>query len=210
MHKTLLVEKSEYFKSCFNVELLESRSNHVRLPEDDPKAFDCFVSWAYTGRVTANMSIEDCIKAYILADKLICPRQYLLDIVTHFYNAAERRQITLKQVQSIVDSGLTESDLMDAAIVELANAVKADWPAFEKDEAWRTILAADAGLTLRVLAGLRTSWTRDAGGGGASSKTARARTGASTNASGSGREKKRKAGASLDSLTAQMFGDLMP
>lgn len=74
---------------------------------------------------------------------------------------------------------------MDAAIVELANAVKGDWPTFEKDEAWRRILAADAGLTLRVLAALRTSWTQVPGGRGA-------RTGTSKDASGNGRERKRK------------------
>lgn len=143
------------------------------------------------------MSIEDCIKAYILADKLLCPKQFRQDIVTHFYRAAERRQITLKHVESIVDSGLTESDLMDAAIAELANAVKGDWAAFGKDEAWRTILAADTGLTLRVLAALRTSWSQAAGSGGSVSPRAGARAGTSKDASGSGPVKKRKTNHSI-------------
>lgn len=161
-------DESEFFRSCFSVNLIEARTGEVTLSEDDPKAFDCFVSWAYSRCVSRKMTIEDCIKAYILADKLVCPRPFLADIVAAFYEATESRQITLKHVANIVDSRLTESVLMDAAIVELANAVKGDWAAFEKDEKWQKILAADAGLTMRILAALRSSWTQVAGGGGTS------------------------------------------
>lgn len=134
----------------------------MSLTEDGPEAFDCFVNWAYTGSVSRDMTIEDCIKAFILADKLVCPRQLLSEIAAAFYNAAESTRITLKHLEVIVESGLTDSELMDAAIVELANAVGGNWEAFEKDETWQKILAADAGLTLRVLSALRSSWTQSA------------------------------------------------
>ncbi|ETN42573.1 uncharacterized protein HMPREF1541_01730 [Cyphellophora europaea CBS 101466] len=167
LHKSLLTEKSEFFRGCLAGHFVEANTNQVLLPNDDPQAFECFVNWAYGGTVAADMTVDECIQAYILAHKLSYDSTPQLQelIIQTLNGAANKEAITLKQVQKVVNSDLAESDLMDAVIVGLANAADKNWEVMSKDETWHGILSADAGLTLRVLAALRTSWsvkTKDA------------------------------------------------
>jgi hypothetical protein len=47
LHKTLLMNHSEYFATCLRSNFIEGKIGAVTLDEDDPTAFDAFAHWLY-------------------------------------------------------------------------------------------------------------------------------------------------------------------
>lgn len=72
LHKTLLEVRSEYFRGALGGSFIESATNEVNLPEDDPIGFRCFVDWAYSGRLTKRYPYDDLVSGWIVAGKLMC------------------------------------------------------------------------------------------------------------------------------------------
>lgn len=136
-----------------------------QLTDDSSDAFDCFVNWAYTGAIVPsgeNLSLRKALIAYVLADKLMAPKELEEQLLKAFMAATQRNngdEVDLELVGCIKDCGLTDSALMDIAIVELAANCKADWETFGMSQVgWFRILSDSPALTMRVMTALRTSW----------------------------------------------------
>jgi hypothetical protein len=158
IHKSLLTERSEYFEACFSQPMLESQTEHVQLPEDDPDAFDCFIGWIYTGSILPGLDHTALIKAYTLTDKLMVSDYDIQDKIVERFIAASF-PITLKHLLTIADNGLSASPLMTAAIKKFSSSVTRDWVKFRKEgEVWAQLLGLEPSLTMRLLEELRTQW----------------------------------------------------
>ncbi|KAI4655937.1 hypothetical protein J4E93_000653 [Alternaria ventricosa] len=82
IHKTYICERSEFFRRAMNGNWTESKERIVRLPEDDPAAFEVYINLVYTGLLltknTDEKRTEDTIgdeldklcKLYVLGEKL--------------------------------------------------------------------------------------------------------------------------------------------
>jgi hypothetical protein len=143
--------------------MVEGRTNTVTLPNDDPAAFACVVNWLYTGKVELT-TLEECIKAYILADKLMIQGGMQAEVVSAMLTAKDKDEIELRHVLMVVDCGLVESEMMSVVIKLLAKACKGDWKRLsgdgdgEKAHEWMDLLGKEPGLTMRVLESLKGAW----------------------------------------------------
>ena len=54
VHKKLLCDRCEYFSKSSNSDFEEAKTGIMNLPEDDEKAFACFLRWLYTGTYSYN------------------------------------------------------------------------------------------------------------------------------------------------------------
>ncbi|EXJ60152.1 hypothetical protein A1O7_04304 [Cladophialophora yegresii CBS 114405] len=70
IHKGILAAKSPFFEKCFGVGMKEANDNVVKLPEDDPEAFEAVVEWVYATRIPAAKPPPPLVRDYVLADKL--------------------------------------------------------------------------------------------------------------------------------------------
>ena len=69
--KDLLVHHSLFFSAALDGQFLESHSNSVSLPEDDPDTFKLFIQWLYLGSIPDHPPAL-CVQAWLLGDKLGC------------------------------------------------------------------------------------------------------------------------------------------
>lgn len=51
IHKSIMCDKSDFFKKMFTSGFLEGTNQTATLPDDSPDAFDLFVQWVYRGTI---------------------------------------------------------------------------------------------------------------------------------------------------------------
>ena len=88
LHRSLLIEKSGFFRGCLKPHFSEAAVGEVKLPGDRPCIFDWFVKWIYSGDIHSNTIFDiDFFEIYMLADKLMCSRlkDRSLDMVQEKY-----------------------------------------------------------------------------------------------------------------------------
>ncbi|KAL8669584.1 MAG: hypothetical protein Q9168_005839, partial [Polycauliona sp. 1 TL-2023] len=81
--KGLLTHVSPFFKAAFTRPWLESRTESISLPQDDPDAFRFYLHWLFTWTLcksgtrpnVISCDVTSCVylRAWILGDKLGCP-----------------------------------------------------------------------------------------------------------------------------------------
>ena len=140
----------------------ESTTKTIALPEDDPDAFGFFVNWAYTGSISSKLTVMECINTYMLADKLMMVTELFGDnVLLALVDAAQNRRekVTMEHMLVLLESGLTESRLMDLAIQWFAKTVvEDDWEEQPNGEEWVRLLGAEAAVTVKVLGALKKKW----------------------------------------------------
>ncbi|KAI4285446.1 MAG: hypothetical protein L6R38_000610 [Xanthoria sp. 2 TBL-2021] len=82
--KGLLTHVSPFFEAALNRPWLESKTESLNLPEDDPEAFRFFLRWLfawilskpgdYPKTVSRDATSYVYLRAWVLGDKLNCPR----------------------------------------------------------------------------------------------------------------------------------------
>ncbi len=79
VHQDLICDQSPFFRAALNGNWKESKERKVKLPEDDPVAFELYSNWLYHNTLISNGGSEfvfmtgKCLllgKAYVLGDKL--------------------------------------------------------------------------------------------------------------------------------------------
>lgn len=79
VHKNLICEHSQFFKTATKQEWLEESQEPIHLPEDDPDVFQVYLHWLYTNTLPTRINTSGWIgnaeyiqlaKAYVLGDKL--------------------------------------------------------------------------------------------------------------------------------------------
>ncbi|KAL8684116.1 MAG: hypothetical protein Q9224_006601 [Gallowayella concinna] len=106
IHKKLLTHHSPYFAAAFDGSFSEATTDSIDMKEDDPRAFELFVQWLYTGKLfmswdepSTEFEIECKVKVptvpefasivWALGGKPVCPAfqdHAMLLILTHFRN----------------------------------------------------------------------------------------------------------------------------
>lgn len=81
VHRDLICASSPFFKAALGPGWKESEERVVSLPEDDPSAFDLYVTWLYTQGITSNYSWDEdpergreyrlLAECFALAEKLL-------------------------------------------------------------------------------------------------------------------------------------------
>ncbi|OAP58537.1 hypothetical protein AYL99_07627 [Fonsecaea erecta] len=75
IHKAVLIKESSFFEKMFASGMIESQTHQVSLPEDQPEAFEQFVSWVYAGNDSQMKDAEPTMimTCWALADKFGVP-----------------------------------------------------------------------------------------------------------------------------------------
>ncbi len=118
LHKDLLCDRSSYFQKAFEGDFKESRENSMDLAEDEVAAFELFVDWLYSGRLTEVPNDEGngwpYIHLYILATKFTLESlaNTTMDRLQEYF-AAARRFPNGQQINHIWDNTPCKSKLRD-------------------------------------------------------------------------------------------------
>ncbi|ETN42571.1 uncharacterized protein HMPREF1541_01728 [Cyphellophora europaea CBS 101466] len=95
---SLLKEKSEYFRGALSGKLMESEVSEVKLVDVHPKAVKMFVEWLYLRKLhiqdadTQPVFVDgDFMRAYQLADRLLCPEACKNEIMNSLQELHLRR-----------------------------------------------------------------------------------------------------------------------
>lgn len=72
VHKDAVCAKSKFFKAACSSPWKEGQENIVRLPEEDPSTFQCYVDWVYGGKFVATVDnqVSMSAKLHVLGDIL--------------------------------------------------------------------------------------------------------------------------------------------
>lgn len=131
LHKDLLQVRSEYFRAAFGGSFVESATNELSLPDDDPEGFRCFVDWLYTGKLTDNYDRAQLVRAWIVADKLMCPDMKNL-IVDNMQPIAAAEDIPCLCFKIVADHDAENSKIMDCIMSFAAYACSHHWEEAQK------------------------------------------------------------------------------
>ena len=126
--ETLLRAKSPYFKTCLWSRFIEAASRAVSLPDDNPAALACFITWLYVGQLSVNDIFDDVLQTYVLADKLMC-----LDLKNEAVDALLILdcRTNLEDLRILAEAGFTESKMMDYLLSQVARFV-----GWENEDQW--------------------------------------------------------------------------
>ena len=120
VHKDVICNASQFFNVCLNIGMVEARTNVVKLPEDDPQAFDRALHFVYGEDIAepeslTSEAVKELVAMYITADKLDLEMlgNSIVDIIM-----SEHRGVTTSFPSLIL--GLTASPLKDFMIKQLA------------------------------------------------------------------------------------------
>lgn len=150
IHQDLLIAKSGFFRACLTNPFEESTSGEVKLPEDDPEAFQCFVSWLYGRPLTGESSDSTSLlfQVYILADRLMC-NELCNDVMDMLQLQYGRVFVFLSDVQLVVDHNHQDSKLGCFLIEQLACDMALKFGDYVKKGQWTEFY--ELGVTQRVM-----------------------------------------------------------
>lgn len=82
IHKTILCQKVPYFEKTFDGGFLEGTTNSATLPDDDPEAFNIFVSVSVDSRVTTkHLYPMTLILSAILTASPLLPLHHITSLI---------------------------------------------------------------------------------------------------------------------------------
>lgn len=158
IHKTLLHEKSKYFRTAFNGNFAESVSSELSLPDDNPIGFRGFVDWLYTGNVPEKLDSYATAALWILADKFMCIalKNKIIDRVV---SLNKKRPLDVESCELLVQSGHRDSKLMDYVLTRTAYSCSKNWG--ENEEFVRDFVdLQDTEATVRLIGKIHENDTR--------------------------------------------------
>lgn len=152
LHKNLLQEKSEYFRAACGGSFIESATNEINLPEDDPIGFRCFADWVYTGRLTNDYAYDDLVRGWIVADKLMC--QDLQNQIIDNLQSLEKGGPSEQSIQVLIAHEFEDSKLMDYLLSALAHTCSRHW---QVNETWlkQFFSSTNGDIVYRLVAKIR-------------------------------------------------------
>ena len=135
VHKDLLCETSKFFRAALLGKFKEGLEQTVPLPEDDPKVFDQFVNWLYTGKTTLTLN-DTNLDLFILADKIDAAR--LKNDIVDFYLQPDKEENHLLwgAPAAAIYCNLSEQCGMRKLILH-KTADRASSYRFQDDEYWK-------------------------------------------------------------------------
>ena len=153
LHKSLVIEKSEYFRACLQGGFAEADTREVTLWEEKSSVFDWFAVWLYNGNFGHFGPDAGCndafIGVYILADRLLCTelKDNCIDILLEFYT---HNYVGLTPVIPVFEQ-LSESHLADLLIHQVAFDLFSNYHYTTSLPAFEALLEVDGSITKRIM-----------------------------------------------------------
>ena len=157
-HAGLLMEKSGFFKGCLSHGCVETSTNEVRLPEDNPLAVGLFIGWLYLG-VTGlgprkRMSARHLTRLYVLADKLICP-QLMNQMMEEVRQFETETQADERDLLFLIDAGQGRSKLAQYLVWEVAGGYREKPESLINTARWLELMNKDPEMVKDVMERMR-------------------------------------------------------
>ncbi|KAI1608429.1 hypothetical protein EDD36DRAFT_98748 [Exophiala viscosa] len=153
-HKAVVIDECPFVAKCLAAGMVESTTYTIEFPEDEPAAFDQFISWIYRGDVDEiekgdTNKLINVLMAWVLADKLCMPawQNESIDQAMAYWTT----NFMEPEVVSWATDHLSNTSLLFSLIVDQFAWDLMDNPGMYTDEDLRALLANSAFDSVRLL-----------------------------------------------------------
>lgn len=167
MHKMLLCSSSDYFRAALDGAFKEAAEQRIELLEDDPKIFERFQLWLYTGKVfdrgekSTALDHSMLVDIYVFAESRCIPglQNHLVDTIIR---KSAREAFYLRPSDgNMYSNTASSSPLRELAVHMAAHLGRLDCPSWELDKYPKDFLIALV-LALHKRSGLEKDSDRQA------------------------------------------------
>ena len=151
VQKSLLEDKSGFFRACFRSKLSEALRDEVKLHADKAEDFGSFVNWIYGDIICIEaMDGPQLIKLYALSDKLMCHDlcNAIVDLTRRWYRT---NWFVLSDFQLVMELGIQNTTFGQYLIQQLAFDVNQNFEDETMGVDWDEFLTLGSKLTQMVI-----------------------------------------------------------
>lgn len=76
VHKSYMVKSSDFMKAALSRDWKETRDHHVTIPDHEPAAFEGYINWVYSDKIT--FKVEGCADCQSLSRATTCLQAHSL------------------------------------------------------------------------------------------------------------------------------------